>query len=189
MLEGTRDLFYKSHWSHLWGLHPHDWITFHRATCHPLGGLGFQRMNFGEMCCAQLPSHVRLFATIWTVACQASQSLRLSQQEYWSGQLKQIKKKRILEWVAISYSRRSSTPRNQTRVSCGSCTGWWFLYHWGTLGRYNHAYFPWSWKLPTNLWLQLSPNWIKRAHVSKLDTLLIFQLYWCIISWQKHIHN
>ena len=51
-------------------------------------------MNFGEMCCAQLPSHVRLFATLWTVACQASQSLRLSQQEYWSGQLKQIKKKK-----------------------------------------------------------------------------------------------
>ena len=35
------------------------------------------------MCC--VPS---LFATLWTVACQASQSLRLSQQEYWSVQLK-----------------------------------------------------------------------------------------------------
>ena len=56
-------------------------------------------------------------------------------------------------------------------------------------GRYHHVYFPWSWKLPTNLWLWLSPSWIKRAYVFKLDTVLVFQLYWCIISWQKHIHN
>ena len=28
---------------------------------------------------------------------------------------------RILEWVAISFSRRSSWPRNQTHVSCVSC--------------------------------------------------------------------
>ena len=98
-------------------------------------------------------------------------------------------KKRILEWVAISHSRRSSTPRNQTQVSRGSCIGWQFLYHWGILGRYHHVYFPWSWKLPTNSWLWLSPNWIKRAYVFKLDTVLVFQLYWCIISWQKHIHN
>ena len=31
-----------------------------------------------------LLSHVRLFATPWTVACQASLSLELSRQEYWS---------------------------------------------------------------------------------------------------------
>ena len=30
-------------------------------------------------------SHVRLFATSWTVACQASLSVELSRQEYWSG--------------------------------------------------------------------------------------------------------
>ena len=34
---------------------------------------------------------------------------------------------RILEWVAISYSRRSSQFRDQTGVSC---IGWWILYHW-----------------------------------------------------------
>ena len=28
---------------------------------------------------------------------------------------------RVLEWVAISSSRESSWPRDQTRVSCGSC--------------------------------------------------------------------
>ena len=34
---------------------------------------------------------------------------------------------RILEWVAASSSRRSSRPRDQTHVSCVSCTGMWTL--------------------------------------------------------------
>ena len=33
----------------------------------------------------------------------------------------------ILEQVAISFSRRSPQPRDQTRVSLVSCTGWWIL--------------------------------------------------------------
>ena len=36
---------------------------------------------------------------------------------------------RILEWVAISYSRGSSQPRDHTRVSC---VGRRILYHWTT---------------------------------------------------------
>ena len=39
---------------------------------------------------------------------------------------------RILEWVAISFSRGSSQPRDRTRVSCVSCTGRQILYHWAT---------------------------------------------------------
>ena len=30
-------------------------------------------------------SHVRLFGTPWTVACQTPQSMGFSRQEYWSG--------------------------------------------------------------------------------------------------------
>ena len=30
-------------------------------------------------------SHVQLFATTWTVACQASLSMEFSRQEYWNG--------------------------------------------------------------------------------------------------------
>ena len=46
------------------------------------------------------------FVTLWTVACQAPSSvLRISQA-------------RILEWVAISFSRGSSWPRDQTHISC-----------------------------------------------------------------------
>ena len=52
----------------------------------------------------KLLSHVRLFATPWTVAYQALLSLEFSRQE-------------LLEWVAISFSRGPSQPRDQTRVS------------------------------------------------------------------------
>ena len=36
---------------------------------------------------------------------------------------------RILEWVAISFSRQSSWPRDWT---CISCITRWILYHWAT---------------------------------------------------------
>ena len=39
---------------------------------------------------------------------------------------------RILEWVAISYSRGSSWPRNWTCISCDFCIGRQILYHWAT---------------------------------------------------------
>ena len=35
----------------------------------------------------------------------------------------------ILEWVAISFSKESSQPRDQTLVFCLSCTGRQVLYH------------------------------------------------------------
>ena len=38
----------------------------------------------------------------------------------------------ILEWVAISSSRESSRPRDQTHISCVSCISRWILYHWIT---------------------------------------------------------
>ena len=41
---------------------------------------------------------------------------------------------RILEWVAISSSRGSSPSKDQTHVSCVSCTGRWILSHWRHLG-------------------------------------------------------
>ena len=41
---------------------------------------------------------------------------------------------RILEQVAISYSRGSSQPRDRTCVSCISCIGRQVLYHWCRLG-------------------------------------------------------
>ena len=55
-------------------------------------------------------------ATPWTTACQAPLSMGLSKQ-------------RILDWVAISSSRGSSLPRDQTCVSCISYIGGWILHH------------------------------------------------------------
>ena len=54
------------------------------------------------------------FATPWTVAHKASLSIEFSRQEY---------------WVAISFSKASSQPRDRTQVSC---IGRWILYYWAT---------------------------------------------------------
>ena len=54
------------------------------------------------------------FATPWTIAHQASLSTEFSRREY---------------WIAISFSRASSQPRDRTRVSC---IGRRILYHWTT---------------------------------------------------------
>ena len=51
-----------------------------------------------------LVSCVQLFVTPWTVACQAPLS-------------EVILQARILEWVAMPFSRESSQPRDRTQVS------------------------------------------------------------------------
>ena len=88
--------------------------------------------------------HVLLFATPWTLVCQAPLSTEFSRTEYWSGLpclppgdlpnpgteprgLPHCRKildclsyqgiPRILEWVAHPFSSSSSQPRNQTGVS------------------------------------------------------------------------
>ena len=40
-----------------------------------------------------------------------------------------ISQARILEWIAISFSREPSHPRGQTHISC---IGRWILFHWAT---------------------------------------------------------
>ena len=59
---------------------------------------------------AQLLSHFQLSETPWTVARQAPPSMGFP--------------RRILEWVAISFSRGSSPLMDQT---CVSCIGGWVL--------------------------------------------------------------
>ena len=44
----------------------------------------------------------------------------------------EFSRQEILEWVAISYSRGSSQPRDQTQVSLVFCFGQWILYHCAT---------------------------------------------------------
>ena len=62
-----------------------------------------ERRLTSELCIVL--SRIRL----WTVALQAALFMEFSS--------------KILEWVAISYSRGSFPPRDQTWVSCISCTG------------------------------------------------------------------
>ena len=47
----------------------------------------------------------------------------------WGFSVHGIFQTRILEWVAISSSRGSAQPRNQTQVSCVSYISWQILYH------------------------------------------------------------
>ena len=42
-------------------------------------------LNWIPMCLLSCFSHVWLFATLWTIACQVSLSVGFSRQEYWSG--------------------------------------------------------------------------------------------------------
>ena len=61
-------------------------------------------------------SFVQVSATLWTVACLAPLSMG-------------ILKARILEWVTMPSSRRSSQPRDQTCVSYVRCIDRQILYH------------------------------------------------------------
>ena len=73
----------------------------------------------------KLLSRVRLFATPRTVACQAPPFMGFFQT-------------RILEWVAISFSRGSSWPRDRTRVSRFVGRRFYRLSHQGSqTARYN----------------------------------------------------
>ena len=54
------------------------WGTEWGVNCHPGGH------HLPRQVCYSL-SHVRLFGTPWTVACQAPLSMEFSRQEYWSG--------------------------------------------------------------------------------------------------------
>ena len=46
-----------------------------------------------------------------------------------------IPQARILEWVAISFSRGYFPPKDRTRVCCVSCTGRQIVFHYCHLGR------------------------------------------------------
>ena len=62
--------------------------TRQRSPCPPGGYILVEEANRGSTqytVAVQLLSHVWLLATLWTVACQASLSMRFSRQEYWSG--------------------------------------------------------------------------------------------------------
>jgi len=66
---------------------------------------GKLKKAFVYVCAAQLFSHIWFFATPWTCSSPGSS-------------VHEIFQERILEWVAISFSRWSSQPRDWIQVSC-----------------------------------------------------------------------
>ena len=63
---------------------------------------------------------------------------------------------RILEWVAISFSRGSSQPRDWAHVSCVSCIVRGFFTHWAMKGMAVPLLFPLNLGLDDPLYLPLS---------------------------------
>ena len=68
---------------------------------------------------------------------------------------------RILEWVAISFSRGSSQLRGQTGVSC---IGRWIFYHWATWEAPNQLYF--------NIKLKNLKMWLKQKGTYQGELIL-----------------
>ena len=91
---------------------------------------------------------------------------------------------RILEWVAISYSRGSSWPRGWTCVSCVSCTGRWILYwlsHQGNLyiAVYQFIYFIYK-NPPCSIYSSF------RLHCRPHLWICVFN--WSIKLWFQHLN-
>ena len=75
----------------------------------------WNNIQMKEVCMrAELLSHVRLFATPWSLPSSSVQG---------------ISQARILQCVAMPFSRGSFRPRDQTQVSWVSCIGREILYH------------------------------------------------------------
>ena len=94
-----------------------------------------------ELCAVCVLIHVWLFVIPWTIAHQAPLS---------------ILQARILEWVAISFCRGSSRPRDWISISSISCTGRWILLplsHLGSPAEYIHASVKWVKEEELLVWL------------------------------------
>ena len=103
-----------------------------RAAHHSLGLLEVLTGSpeCWELVCGPNHSVVSDSATLWTSSPGSSVHGSLQA--------------RILEWVAIPYSRGSSQPRDRAHVSCISCIGRCVLYHcttWGAAGSQGHLLF------------------------------------------------
>ena len=80
------------------------------------GKFSKDRMDMRECVCAHWLSRVQLFCKLMDCSLPGSY-------------VHEILQATTLEWVAISFSRGSSRPRDGTHVSC---IGRWILYHWAT---------------------------------------------------------
>ena len=84
-------LWYARPWARCWGSNSDEDIVLALENIHPLqlgrhshGATGQGTGYLTLVLVVSSLSHVWLFATSWTVACQAPLSMGLSRQEYWS---------------------------------------------------------------------------------------------------------
>ena len=98
--------------------HPLFWILLYRpgGCIADLLVLNSISWPYETVLCVCVLSLAQPFATPWTVALQ-------------SPSVHGIFQARTLEWIAISYSRGSSPPRDRTHVFC---IGKQIVYHWST---------------------------------------------------------
>ena len=137
--------------SPVWGLVLHplyrwvNWGTEWPVGCTQVAGGGRVRVwTWGLGTWAVFLDHSATYP-----ACMLAKSLQLclTLWDPWDcsppGSVVGISQARILEWVAISFSRGSSQPSDRTCISCVSCIGRWALYH-----QYRLVYI-----LPPSWWL------------------------------------
>ena len=91
--------------------------------------------NVFILCCTRACVHSKSLQSCLTLCDRMDYSLPGSS-VYW------ILQARILEGVAMSFSRISSRPRDQTQVSYVFCIGQWALHHWHHLGSPHVLWFP-----------------------------------------------
>ena len=118
----------------LWSSSPTLSSVFNSASISLIFRLFLKRWQYVwislKYCHTSLLSHVRLFVTPRTVAHQAPLVHGIFQA-------------RLLEYVAISYYRGSSRPRDRTHISY---IGRQILYHHTTWLIWDHAYFVGLWR-------------------------------------------
>ena len=89
---------------------------------------------------------------------------------------------RILEWVAIAFSRGSSWPRDW---SCISCIGRQILYSWASWDVHLESY----WGLDHISWLLISPVLFLALHTSTItDQILANTIHICKIFFGLHVN-
>ena len=91
-----------------------------------------------------------------------------------------IPQARILEWIAISYSREYSWPKNWTHLSYISCIGRRVLYHLCHLGSpVNHyLYSKWFLAVVFKLSMSFTKNWTRLYNHLNYYIFALFLSFW-----------
>ena len=85
---------------------------------------------------------------------------------------------RILEWVAISSSRGSSRSRDQTHISCISCTGRQILYNWAIWEAGYNINFNCSQLIPRFDPYQLQWKDLPEKYMATHSSILAWEIPW-----------